>query len=378
MNDEANKTGTVDPDLDSGWDLGDGEDEAASARPTVAPPFDLASYAKESMAPSSSNPRPIVTPLPGGDLLAAALRPSMLPKADPPVATSRPISLPPPPPIPRRPVAPPLPGTRPALPAVVAQAKKPATALEAPDWDESFDAAFASNDPAEADTPPRARFPSDSPPSQRITPREMQALEAELALSRQERTTNKPDAPESPGTHDTPAEQPRPNTLLSLANLRAPLLTPPRVAAVSAPIASPAPSPAPPAPADVSVSDPVIEMQERFALGDYSGALVMAESMLEENPTHVEAREYAESCRSVLQQMYTARIGPLDRVPVVDIARDQLRWLSIDHRTGFILSLVDGISSLEMILDVSGMPPRDALRMLFELVQQRIISVRDE
>jgi len=119
-------------------------------------------------------------------------------------------------------------------------------------------------------------------------------------------------------------------------------------------------------------------MQERFALGDYSGALVMAESMLDENPTHVEAREYAESCRSVLQQMYTARIGPLDRVPVVDIAHDQLRWLSIDHRTGFILSLVDGISSLEMILDVSGMPPLDALRMLFELVQQRIISIREE
>ena len=126
------------------------------------------------------------------------------------------------------------------------------------------------------------------------------------------------------------------------------------------------------------VTDPIVEMQERFALGDYSGALVMAESMLDENPTHVEAREYAESCRSVLQQMYTARIGPLDRVPVVDVARDQLRWLSIDHRTGFILSLVDGISSLEMILDVSGMPPLDALRMLFELVQQRIISIRDD
>jgi hypothetical protein len=76
--------------------------------------------------------------------------------------------------------------------------------------------------------------------------------------------------------------------------------------------------------------------------------------------------------------MYTARIGPLDRVPVVEIARDQLRWLSIDHRTGFILSLVDGISSLEMILDVSGMPPLDALRMLFELVQQRIISIRED
>jgi hypothetical protein len=118
-------------------------------------------------------------------------------------------------------------------------------------------------------------------------------------------------------------------------------------------------------------------MQERFALGDYSGALVVAESLLEENPTHVEALEYAESCRAVLQQMYTARIGSLQRVPVVEVARDQLRWLSIDHRAGFVLSLVDGISSLEMILDVSGMPSLDALRILFELLEQRIISFRD-
>jgi hypothetical protein len=60
----------------------------------------------------------------------------------------------------------------------------------------------------------------------------------------------------------------------------------------------------------------------------------------------------------------------------VEVQRDQLRWLSIDHRSGFVLSLVDGVSSLEMILDVSGMRELDALRILFELVQQRIISFR--
>ena len=58
------------------------------------------------------------------------------------------------------------------------------------------------------------------------------------------------------------------------------------------------------------------------------------------------------------------------------VPRHQLRWLSIDHRAGFVLSLVDGVSSLEMILDVSGMPTLDALRILYELMQQRIISFR--
>ena len=38
-----------------------------------------------------------------------------------------------------------------------------------------------------------------------------------------------------------------------------------------------------------------------------------------------------------------AKLGPLDRVPMVVVPRTQMRWLSIDHRAGFVLSLVDGL-----------------------------------
>lgn len=118
------------------------------------------------------------------------------------------------------------------------------------------------------------------------------------------------------------------------------------------------------------------EMNERVALGDYTGALDVAERLLEREPAHPSALACAEACRGVLRKMYTARIGPLDRVPQVMVPRDQLRWLTIDHRAGFVLSLIDGVSSLEMILDVSGMPELDALRILADLAQQRIISFR--
>jgi hypothetical protein len=121
---------------------------------------------------------------------------------------------------------------------------------------------------------------------------------------------------------------------------------------------------------------PAVEMNARIELGDYSGALEIAEEILEKDPTNLSARACAETCRSVLRQMYAARIGPLDGVPVVMVPRDQLRWLSIDHKAGFVLSLVDGVSNLEMIIDVSGMPELDTLRILSELAQQRIISLR--
>jgi hypothetical protein len=136
------------------------------------------------------------------------------------------------------------------------------------------------------------------------------------------------------------------------------------------PTAMPSVSPAPDA------YDPVGEMHDRFSLGDYSGALVIAESLLDENPSHEQARRYAENCRSILEQMYAARLGAMDRVPFLAVPRDQLRWLSLDHRAGFVLSHVDGTSNLQEILDISGMPTLDALRILFELSQQRVIGFR--
>ncbi len=118
------------------------------------------------------------------------------------------------------------------------------------------------------------------------------------------------------------------------------------------------------------------DMSDRFSLGDYTGALEIAETILGEDAGNGQAARCADECRSKLIQMYTAKIGPLDRVPMVMVAREQLRWLSIDHRAGFLLSHVDGVSSLEMILDVSGMPLLDALKILTELQQQRVISFR--
>jgi hypothetical protein len=133
---------------------------------------------------------------------------------------------------------------------------------------------------------------------------------------------------------------------------------------------------APPEITERTIDDPLAEMRERFSLGDFSGALEMAELILSEDPANLEAAECGENSRSILERMFAAKIGALDRIPNVIVARTHMRWLSIDHRAGFILSLVDGHSTVEMILDVSGMPRLDALRILHELVQQRIVAFR--
>jgi hypothetical protein len=116
-------------------------------------------------------------------------------------------------------------------------------------------------------------------------------------------------------------------------------------------------------------------VRDRFDVGDFSGALILAEGILEHDPESVDALLYAEHCRDVLKQMYISRLGGVGRVPQVAVTDEQLRWLNLDHRAGFLLSLVDGHSTFEEVLDVSGMPPVDALRLLLELLQQNVIKV---
>ena len=107
------------------------------------------------------------------------------------------------------------------------------------------------------------------------------------------------------------------------------------------------------------------------------GALFVAEGILANDPENSQARRYADNCRQVLEQMYCAKLGPLTQRPEVAVSGDQMRWLSLDHRAGFLLSLVDGSSSVEELLDISGMPRFEALRTLCDLLEQNVIALSD-
>jgi hypothetical protein len=63
----------------------------------------------------------------------------------------------------------------------------------------------------------------------------------------------------------------------------------------------------------------------------------------------------------------------LDRVPALNVSPDQLLGAGLDHKTGFLVSLIDGVSTLEMIVDVAGMPKEEALAALQSLYLRRLI-----
>lgn len=110
------------------------------------------------------------------------------------------------------------------------------------------------------------------------------------------------------------------------------------------------------------------EMAERYALDDFTGALRTAELLLGTNPEHAEAKNYAESCRKRLEQLYSSRLGSLDRHVEVAVPEREIRWLGLDHRAGFLLSRIDGSATIEEIIDMSGMAHLEALKTLAELL----------
>lgn len=117
------------------------------------------------------------------------------------------------------------------------------------------------------------------------------------------------------------------------------------------------------------------EMHEAYELGDYTHALQIAESILEGSSADREASQIAQESRSVLTQMLAAKVGPLDQVMAVVVSPEEMQWLSLDHRSGFLLSLVDGQSTVDEILDISGMTRHDALKIILELMRQQVVQL---
>lgn len=63
-------------------------------------------------------------------------------------------------------------------------------------------------------------------------------------------------------------------------------------------------------------------------------------------------------------------------VPWRVMSLDQVPTLHMDHRAGFVLSLVDGQSSVETILDVCGIDEEEASEILIDLADLGAIDFR--
>ena len=115
------------------------------------------------------------------------------------------------------------------------------------------------------------------------------------------------------------------------------------------------------------------EIADRFALGDYVAALTAAELQLGVDPSDEGARQYAETSRQRLEARYTTRIGSLDYIFNLAVPVAKVKWLGLDPQAAFLLSLVDGQSTVVEVLEACQMKRLEALRVFTELLDAKAI-----
>ena len=116
--------------------------------------------------------------------------------------------------------------------------------------------------------------------------------------------------------------------------------------------------------------------RELFALGDFSGSLEMIEKILKVDGNHAEARAYLRQNEATLVAMYESKLGSLSNVPRLAIKPEEVMWLNLDHRAGFLLAQIDGSVNFEDLFALSGLPRLDTAKILAQLLADGVIRSR--
>ncbi|MDC0744960.1 caspase family protein [Polyangium mundeleinium] len=102
--------------------------------------------------------------------------------------------------------------------------------------------------------------------------------------------------------------------------------------------------------------------------GDFKGALALAEAILAADPENLTARHYAEiSCEKLQRTTFL--------VPRLVGSSDAAARMGTDDRAACVIDAIDGELPLGDVVDISGLPPLDALRIIQELVVAGVIEM---
>lgn len=109
-------------------------------------------------------------------------------------------------------------------------------------------------------------------------------------------------------------------------------------------------------------------------LDDHSGALEILKKALELDPLHAEATRLRDKSERTLLAIYESKLGKMDAVPRVVLKQDEIIWLNLDHRAGFVLAQIDGAVSFDDLFAICGMSRLDTARILAQLVEEGVIT----
>ena len=118
--------------------------------------------------------------------------------------------------------------------------------------------------------------------------------------------------------------------------------------------------------------------RELVALNDFSGALELLNKVLDRKPNDADAQKLHQSCEHNLTLMFESKIGSMDARPRVAIPPDEVIWLNLDPRAGFVLAQIDGEVSFEDLYAICGLKRLDTARILCQLLEEGVVQVQGQ
>ena len=107
--------------------------------------------------------------------------------------------------------------------------------------------------------------------------------------------------------------------------------------------------------------------------GDLERAVAAVDLALSEDPNSALAQKLIHRNRETMMTVFQAYLGDLQRTPQLARPLHELASAPISPRAAFLLSRIDGLLSLDEILDVCGMPRLEAYRHLCQLFLRGIL-----
>lgn len=114
--------------------------------------------------------------------------------------------------------------------------------------------------------------------------------------------------------------------------------------------------------------------RDLLELDDHTGAMELINKAQELAPDDPEVVSLKERSEKTLLTMFESKLGRLETVPRVLLKDDEIIWLNLDHRAGFVLAQIDGTVTFDDLFSVSGMSRIDTARILAQLIDEGVIS----
>ena len=118
--------------------------------------------------------------------------------------------------------------------------------------------------------------------------------------------------------------------------------------------------------------------RELVALNDFSGALELLVKFLAHKPGDKDAQQMHDLCEHNLTLMYESKIGSMEARPQIAIPPDEIIWLNLDPRAGFVLAQIDSEVSFEDLYAICGLKRLDTARILCQLLEEGVVQVQGQ